>query len=306
MAARSRRGLGGTCPSPESAWSPVLRGAPTRRRTRPRAKGRRDRGGPRVRARRRLSPRELAPEGRATGATCCSRNTLRARAPRPQNFPIRNRIIAGLSSGVVVVEASRRSGSLITARLAADFGRDVFAVPGSVFSETSAGTHELLRDGAILCRGAGGRPRRSFFPSIGVPRPCPREPPAAVAGLSHEARPARGARARRRGPPRTRFRRSGDLPAATVPRGPLRARSRRPRARGGPGTVRADGAGPRRPRCDAAGSRPRRVGRVPILATPLVPYESKIWPSWNTPILRSCLDLPFALSARIWQFPPPG
>ncbi|MFY9549916.1 MAG: DNA-processing protein DprA, partial [Thermoanaerobaculia bacterium] len=61
--------------------------------------------------------------------------------PRPQNFPIRNRIIAGLSSGVVVVEASRRSGSLITARLAADFGRDVFSVPGSIFSETSAGTH---------------------------------------------------------------------------------------------------------------------------------------------------------------------
>ena len=74
--------------------------------------------------------------------------------PRAQNFPIRNRIIAGLVSGVVVVEASRRSGSLITARLAADFGRDVFAVPGSVFSETSVGAHELLRDGAILCRGA--------------------------------------------------------------------------------------------------------------------------------------------------------
>jgi DNA processing protein len=77
-----------------------------------------------------------------------------ATEPRPQNFPIRNRIIAGLSSGVVVVEASRRSGSLITARLAADFGRDVFAVPGSIFSDTSSGTHELLRDGAILCRGA--------------------------------------------------------------------------------------------------------------------------------------------------------
>jgi len=74
--------------------------------------------------------------------------------PRPQNFPIRNRVIAGISAGVVVVEASRRSGSLITARLAADFGRDVFAVPGSIFAETSAGTHALLKDGAILCRGA--------------------------------------------------------------------------------------------------------------------------------------------------------
>ncbi len=88
--------------------------------------------------------------------------------PRPQNFPIRNRIIAGLAAGVVVVEASRRSGSLITARLAADSGRDVFAVPGSVFSETSVGAHELLRDGAILCRGAEDV-LAELFPSIGAP-----------------------------------------------------------------------------------------------------------------------------------------
>ena len=86
--------------------------------------------------------------------------------PRPQNFPIRNRVIAGLSSGVVVVEASRRSGSLITARLAADFGRDVFAVPGSIFSETSAGAHALLRDGAILCTGADDV-LAELFPMIG-------------------------------------------------------------------------------------------------------------------------------------------
>ena len=89
--------------------------------------------------------------------------------PRPQNFPIRNRIIAGLASGVVVVEASKRSGSLITARLAADFGRDVFAVPGSIFSETSVGAHALLRDGAILCRGAEDV-LAELFPSIGEPR----------------------------------------------------------------------------------------------------------------------------------------
>ena len=87
--------------------------------------------------------------------------------PRPQNFPIRNRIIAGLASGVVVVEASRRSGSLITARLAADFGRDVFAVPGSIFSETSSGTHALLRDGAILCTGVEDV-LTELFPSIGA------------------------------------------------------------------------------------------------------------------------------------------
>src|SRR5207244_9775189 len=74
--------------------------------------------------------------------------------PRAEHFPVRNRIIAGLCAGVVVVEASRRSGSLITARLANDFGRDVFAVPGSVFSQTSIGAHELLRDGALFCRSA--------------------------------------------------------------------------------------------------------------------------------------------------------
>ena len=87
--------------------------------------------------------------------------------PRAEHFPVRNRIIAGLSAGVVVVEASRRSGSLITARLANESGRDVFAVPGSVFSQTSIGTHELLRDGAILCRGAEDV-LSELFPSIGT------------------------------------------------------------------------------------------------------------------------------------------
>jgi len=105
--------------------------------------------------------------------------------PRPQNFPIRNRIIAGLAAGVVIVEASRRSGSLITARLAADFGRDVFAVPGSVFSETSAGTHELLRDGAILCRGVEDV-FAELFPTLDAPAPLAAAP-AAPAELSAEA-----------------------------------------------------------------------------------------------------------------------
>jgi DNA processing protein len=107
--------------------------------------------------------------------------------PRPQNFPIRNRIIAGLASGVVVVEASRRSGSLITARLAADFGRDVFAVPGSVFSDTSVGAHELLRDGAILCRGAEDV-LTELFPSIGVPGVLAAGSVVIPAELSGEAR----------------------------------------------------------------------------------------------------------------------
>lgn len=69
--------------------------------------------------------------------------------PRPWHFPIRNRIIAALGFGSIVVRAANRSGSLITARLALDLGREVYAVPGSVLSRESAGAHLLLRDGAI-------------------------------------------------------------------------------------------------------------------------------------------------------------
>ena len=81
-----------------------------------------------------------------------SESPVGARA-QARDFPRRNRIISGLSRGVVVVEAEIRSGSLITARLAAEQGRDVFAVPGSPLDPRARGPNELLRQGAILCEG---------------------------------------------------------------------------------------------------------------------------------------------------------
>jgi len=73
--------------------------------------------------------------------------------PLAYHFPARNRVIAGLALGVVVVEAAERSGALITARLASELGREVMAVPGGVTSAMSRGAHELIRDGATLVQG---------------------------------------------------------------------------------------------------------------------------------------------------------
>src|SRR5882757_9470051 len=103
--------------------------------------------------------------------------------PVARAFPRRNRIVSGLSSGVVVIEAAARSGSLITAHRAAEQGRDVFVVPGSPMDPRYAGSNSLIRDGAILTRdindilGVLGAPRSDAQPLV-KPRRNPAHPEA--------------------------------------------------------------------------------------------------------------------------------
>lgn len=103
----------------------------------------------------RIFPREHEPLARAIAEHGAVLSEFPMTAPALRgHFPQRNRLISGLSLGVIVVEAAIHSGALITARLAAEQGREVFAVPGPAGSPTSHGTHGLLRDGARLVESA--------------------------------------------------------------------------------------------------------------------------------------------------------
>src|SRR5690606_34307055 len=116
--------------------------------------------------------------------------------PRGSHFPSRNRIIAGLALGTLVVEAAPKSGSLITARLAGEYGREVMAIPGSPPDARSHGCNQLIREGAVLVQapedvvellsGFDGAPRSSLresAPNYTATEQVLSDDPADIAGL---------------------------------------------------------------------------------------------------------------------------
>ena len=110
--------------------------------------------------------RGLARDIEATGGAIVS-ELVPGTPPQPQFFPLRNRIISGLSRAVLIVEAGEKSGSLITARCALDQGREVLAVPGNVLSGRNRGGHALLRDGAKIVESAD-----DILEELGMPAPA--------------------------------------------------------------------------------------------------------------------------------------
>jgi DNA processing protein len=115
--------------------------------------------------------------------------------PRARDFPRRNRLISGLALGVVIVEAARRSGSLITARLAGEQGREVFAVPGSPLDPRAEGTNGLLKQGAILVTEAADV-ITALEPILGRGLDLPAHEPAQETPLPLETGPGEDERSR--------------------------------------------------------------------------------------------------------------